>query len=301
MRRNTLRSDPSLACLSILLAVLAAGCAEPQPRWAAAAQVQSEAQFQDWRGWHEEKEDTIFQSETWTTSTTGHLIKRTGAVPDEFRAWLRVDCTPRWIDNVGDIIEPEIFFTHAVTTAKGDRRPKPTADGYVAKTWLVRLDSDRAEWMGFANLRASFRNLLLRTTGPGFTRLSPSREGVHPEMRTAFNRWWAWWREWLGSPEALGVESGLLHEEAGRRLAETARKIEDVRTLSLDDLKRAKRLHIEVGIRPEDEIEDIQLTNDNMTVGTAVIEFSLKGSARAIDWAERNCRKALERLAESTA
>ena len=227
-------------------------------------------------------------------------------MPDGFRAWLSVDCNVPAFTFAA--LKPRLneyslkmFFTHAVTTAKGDGAAKADSGRATwGKTWLVRLDSDHAEWMGFADLWALFRIPLPRTIGPGFTQLSPSNEGVHPEMRAKFNRWSAWWRKWLSSEEGRGVDSRLLNEEANRRRAETTREIEDVRTLSLDDLKRAKRLRIEVGIRPEDRATDIELTNDNASAGTAVVEFSLKGSARAIEWTERNCREANARLLEES-
>lgn len=255
----------------------AAGPAAAQVRgeW----EIRGEAQFQDWNGKHREWIDV---DESWDISTDGRPIKSEGPLPRGFGAWLRVQYNiPLYtveadpmvsVDSLLDVwckFDMSISFTHAVTTAEGwFRRPRLAAEGYVAKTWLVRLDWERAEWMGFANYRVDRH---------GFNWLSPSNIGHHPKIFS-------------------GLMEGRLHEWNEFY----GRKFEDVRTLSVDDLKRAKRLRIEVGSRPEDQAEVLQLTNDNTAAGTVVVEFSLKGSARAIEWAYGNCRNALGRLVEST-
>ena len=149
-------------------------------------------------------------------------------------------------------------------------------EGWEHKGWMyTRLDREEPRWLGFSIHGTN-------TEGVKWSVMTPSRYAYHTENYAAWIR---------GLEDKDDKASGRDKAPKTRpKWADAVEEKADVEVLELADLKKGRRLRIEVGVR-EKTPEKFPLEATE-TSRKAVLEFSLVGVTKAIGYVESNCRKA---------
>ena len=285
-RRSAVAKTLNAVCLTILVAIgCGAGGAAGQDR-------SGNPQFwQDWKGWHEETD--FGEYESWKARVNAETISRKGGLDEDMSGTMWVICTvptasefDGWNSLLREIktkngvegmaeVELSIVYSHSVTMS--DRPGKPTLEeGWEHEGWMyTRLDREEPRWLGFSIHGTN-------TEGVKGSVTTPSRYAYHTENYAA-------WRRGLEDKKDK-AGGGDTAPKTRPKWTDAVEEKADVEVLELADLKKGRRLRIEVGVR-EKAPEKFPLEATE-TSRKAVLEFSLMGVTKAIGYVESNCRKA---------